>query len=360
MNTLEEERVVAALRALTGGLVVTEQDTLESRAHLTSRLTPSSPRRRTAVVLVAAAALIIVAAVVGLLIRAGDRDVVPQPVTPPTPAERLADALQPDAYAQPEAEFLAGRAPTAADLAGLWLLRNDSADRDTIPMIVDGRGLWRAGVPTYAFFWGASTVAGDTWTRQVDGRSECAREAGLASFSQEWRTALADDGSLHAMLASGSVTCTPMEDAEVWDRLVPGSPVADYLRTASEDANWQAFGPGPGLDGVYVAPATGHVLEIAPDGFRYFRSLADARLVAADRGRLDPDAASGTLSGTCQDGSFAARLESGEVAGVEGYLNASPALRIIPIADSCSSDLTDQGVWLQLFAGLTTLPVIDD
>lgn len=358
MNVVDEERVVAALRALTGGITVTEHDTLESRTRLTSRLTPAPPRRRLAAVLVAAAAVLIVtAAVVGLVLR--DGETVPQPAGPPTPAEQLVDALQPEAYTQSEVEFLAGPAPTAADLTGLWLLRNDSNDRDTVPMVVDRRGLWRVGVPTYAFFWGTSTVAGNTWTRQVDGRSECARGAGLASYNQEWTTALAADGSLRARLASGSETCTPMEKLEVWDRLAPGSPVASYLRAASEGLDWGELGPGLRLDGVYVAPATGHMLEIGPEGFRYFRSPSDATLVAADRGLLDADAAPGTISGTCQGGRFAGRLESGEVDGVEGYLNANPAIRITPTADSCSSDLTDQGTWVLLFSGRADRPVVE-
>lgn len=361
MNELEEQRVITALRALTGGLTVTEQDTLESHAQLTSRLTASSPRRRTATVLVAAAALIVAAAIVGLVTRDGDRATVPQPATPLTPAERLVDELQPDAYTLPGAEFLAGRAPTAADLVGLWVLRNESPDSsDVAPMIVDGRGFWRVGVPTHALIWGTSSVAGDSWTRQVDGRSQCAQEGGVAGFSQDWTTALAADGSLRTKLASGQNVCTPLEGTEVWDRVAPGSPVADYLRAASEDLDWQAAGSSIPIEGVYVAPATGHVLEILSEGFRYFRSLTDARLDAADRGELDPEAAQGTISGTCQGGSFAGRLETGVVPGVEGYLIANPAIRITPSADSCSSDLAAQGIWVHLFEGRSDQPVVEN
>lgn len=225
MNERDEQRVIEALRELTGGLTVTEQDINTAEARLKDRLEPPSPRRRLVVLAAAVAAVLAAGLVISQTIDLND-DAAPPAGTPPSPADSLRAALQADAYALPSADFTAGAHPTAQDLTGFWLLRAPYNS----PMFVDGNGGWSAGTPTAPFMSGTSTLAGDTWTRRLGDRGACAQDAGLVGFSQPWRAALAHDGSLRAELTIDDTTCTPAEGREVWDRVGPGSPVADYLR----------------------------------------------------------------------------------------------------------------------------------
>ena len=104
--------------------------------------------------------------------------------------------------------------------------------------------------------------------RQLGHPSECPR-------TQSFTTAVASDGSLRAQVASADNTCTETDGLEVWDRLAPGSPVADYLRAMAAEANWQPTSVPMGIiHGNYVAPSTGHVLVVTANGrYRYYDSL---------------------------------------------------------------------------------------
>ena len=341
MNQLEQQRVIEALRALTGGLTVTEQDINIADARLRDNLEPPSPRRRLALLAAAAAAVLAVAFVVFQTLDPGD-DAAP-PTEPPTttPADSLRAALQADAYTL-SSGFTAGARPTAQDLAGFWLLRAPYG----FTLFVDGNGGWRGGTPLDRQAYGTSTVAGNTWTRRFDDGTACAQDNGGGLF-QSWRAALAGDGSLRLQLTGGEPTCTPADTREVWDRVDPGSPVADYLLAMSQEATWQSTSGPLDWEGVYVAPESGHVLAVTRDGsYRYYDTLTDARLVAADRGDLE--SAAGTVTGTCAAGAFSGNLETTQVPGVDGYVLPFNAIRIATTTDSCASGIAAQGVWVNV------------
>lgn len=335
MNERDELRVIEALRALTGGLTVTEEDIVTAGGRLREHLEPPSPHRRLPLLVAAAAALL---AVIGYVaFQASDRDGnAAPPVSKPThtPADDLRSALQADAYGLASGQFTAGARPTYQDLAGFWLLRVPYG----FTMFVEGDGDWRMGEPHSAWVYGDSTLAGTTWTQRL------ADGDGCVPPSRPWRAGLAADGSLRLELKVASATCTPADDREVWDRVAPGSPIAGYMLAEAQAAMWHAV-PTLAWRGLYVSPKTGHLLEVSKTGrYRYYDALPGARLVPADRGDLE--LADGTLTGSCAGGSFSGRVQTGYIPGVDGYVASFDALRINTSRDGCRS--IAQGIWVQV------------
>jgi hypothetical protein len=341
MTQRDEQRVIDALRAFTGGLTVTDHDITTAESRLRDRLEPPSPRRRPLVILAVAVAAALV--VVFFASQAIDRDEdSPSPAgTPPSsPADTLKAALQADAYRLTSAEFTAGAPPTARDLVGFWLLRSPY----NAPIFVDTNGGWRLGDVEGAWV-GTSTVDAGTWTRVIQNPGDCA--PGREPVSQSWHTALAADGSLRAQLTSSNVNCTPAEDREVWDRVASGSPVGDYLLAMAQKATWQAAPGAFAREGLYVAPETGHVLQVDADGtYRYYDSLTGVEVVAADRGRLE--STGDTVIGSCTGGSFSASLETTRIPGVHGYTEPRDAVRMRSTTNTCASAVADQVVWVNI------------
>ena len=72
MNQRDEQRVIEALQAFTGGLIVTENDMLIAGRSLKDNLEPPHPRRRLAIVAVAAAAALVAGFVIFGVIDTGD------------------------------------------------------------------------------------------------------------------------------------------------------------------------------------------------------------------------------------------------------------------------------------------------
>jgi hypothetical protein len=334
MNQRDEQRVIEALQAFTGGLTVTENDMLIAGRNLKDNLEPPRPRRRLAMVAVAAAAL--VAGFVAFeFINANDDTDTVKPAQTQTPAEVLTAALEPNAYSVPVDESGDGTPPTAEQLAGFWLLR---PYRDVaVPMLVTGNGSYSLGANGLT---GASTLSGSTWLRQLGPHAGCPR-------TQAFTTAIASDGSLRAQVAPADNSCTVTDGLEVWDPVAPGTPVADYLSAMAGEANWQATSVPSGQQGIYVGPSTGHVLVITDKGrYRYYDSLTANELVAADRGELESDA--GTVSGSCTGGSFSGRLETAPIPGVDALLDGSTAIRITADTDSCATSVATEDVWVRV------------
>ena len=110
MNQRDEQRVIEALQAFTGGLTVTENDMLIAGRNLKDNLEPPRPRRRLAMVAVAAAALVAGFVVFQVINASDDADTV-KPAQTQTPAEALTAALEPDAYNLPVDESGASDSP---------------------------------------------------------------------------------------------------------------------------------------------------------------------------------------------------------------------------------------------------------
>jgi hypothetical protein len=357
MNEIEEQRVIEALQAITGGLTVTERDIIDAGTRLQHNLKAAPPRRNRALLAVAAAVVLIVG-IVSVQALTGDEKSAPSPAGERSPAETLEAALQADPYALADAEFTAGTRLTAQALAGLWLVRPNDASQfsDSAPLYVDGDGDWRIGVPTAPLWHGTSTLAGDTWTRRLDERSHCAKNNSLVGAVQPSTAAIASDGSLRVQLTGDDMSCTRLDYREVWDRVAPGSPVTDYLRSVSNKIEWEATSD-EAWEGVYVAPGTGHMLVVDRDGsYRYYDNLTAARLVGADEGDIDVDPAQGTVAGTCGGGTFTGRVEVGQTPGVVRYVQPLSAMRITTAENGCGSDVAEQGLWVKLFAGFTGTP----
>jgi hypothetical protein len=338
VNQREEQRVIEALRAITGGLTVTEQDIQTASGRLRSSLKPPSPRRRRTVLASAAAAAVIVAGYIAFQVMDRDENAA-SPATPaPSAADALEESLDADPYGPTNADFNSGAVPTARDLAGLWLIR---APYDS-PLVVDGNGDWSYGTLQHPDPHGTSTLTGQTWTRRIDGRH-------CVGLKLPWTASIARDSSLHLEFAGTSNACTPADDREVWDKLVPGpSPVLQFLRDSSAKIDWQKPTDWS-WQGLYVNPETGHVLEVANGGsYWYLDSATGQELVPSDSGELDLAAQPGTMSGTCGGGSFATSFEVGKTPSVEDYALPRDAVRIAASGDACSPGLGAAGVWVKL------------
>jgi hypothetical protein len=340
MTQSDERRVVEALRSFTGGLTVTDQDITTAENRLKESFEPPpSPRRRLAILAAAVAAVLVAGFFLAQSLSQKD-DSAPPANTPSSPADTLKAALQADAYRLTSAEFTAGAPPTARDLVGFWLLRSPY----DAPIFVDGNGGWRLGSVEGGWV-GPSTLDAGTWTRVIRNPGDCA--PGRGPLSQSWHTALAADGSLRAQLTSSNVNCTPAEDREVWDRVTSGSPVGDYLLAMAQKATWQAAPGAFAREGLYVAPETGHALQIDADGsYRYYDSLTGTQVIAADQGRLESTGE--TVTGSCTGGSFSADLETTRIPGVVGYTEPRDAVRMRSTTHTCASAVADQVVWVNI------------
>ena len=344
MTDSDERRVIEALRAFTGGLTVTDQDITTAESRLKESFEPPHSPRRGLVILAAAVAAVLV---VGFFVsQAIDRheDSAPPAANPSSPAEALEAALQADAYDLDSEAFGAGALPTAGDMAGFWLLREPFS----APLLLDGNGDWRIGFSAGAAWHGTSALDGDTWTRRHDDSTGCAEENGVSHFSHSWRTALAQDGSLRLQLTRGINVCTPAEDREVWDRVAPGSPVSDYLVAATKEADWHAAPRTLRWLGLYVAPGTGHVLEVADDGtYRYYDSLSDVSR-ATDHGELGVDGRQ--TEGSCAGGRFSGTAETTQLPGVPDYVGSYDAFRLDITMNTCESSIGNETVWVHVFS----------
>ena len=349
MNQREEQRVIEALRAFTGGLTVTDNDIITASARFRSELEPPPRRRRTAM-LVAAAAAAVVAGVVALQAIDRDEDSAP-PATvpgPPTPslapaAQTLTDALAAKPYTLSNEDFAAGSRLTAQSMSGLWVLRPTSTTSvedgaNTAPMYVEADGGWRIGHLHGPFSFGVTALDGDTWSRRMDDRSRCAMNHEWVGYTDFRGTAaIAADGSLRMQLTSDT-ECTLLGSREVWDRLAPGSPVLTYFRSVMDEIDWEPSSATVG-EGTYVAPDTGHVLVVNSDGsYGYYEDLTGDQLVA-----------------TCQ-GTFTKPVEAGRTPGLDGYVFGHAAMRVTAAGEGCAPEVADQGGWVLLHTSPTDMP----
>ena len=335
MNQRDEQRVVEALQAFTGGLVVTEHDIIEAGARLQRNVKkPPSHRRRIALVAAAAAVVLVGGTLAFTALNDNERSAPPVDV-PATPAETLIAALEADAYFELPSE--SGTAPTIEQLNGLWTMR--PYGDVSIPLIVTGDGSFRLGIAQPGNVFSTSSISGHTWTRATP-------ESGCPQ-THRYTAALLPDGSLRLQIDQADVTCTILPGAEVWDPLAPGTPMADYLLAMAREASWQPVAESSLQEGLYVAPDTGHVLEVAVDGsYGYYDSLTEDQLVPADRGDLEPGP--GTVTGTCTGGSFSGNLETAQIPGVEGLTFETTAMRITADRDGCASGVTADEVWVRV------------
>lgn len=338
MNSEQERRVVEALQALTGGLTVTEHDTLTAQNRLKDNLEPPSPRRKLALVAAAAAALTIVGYVAVQAIDDPEDDAGRTITTGvPSAGDRLAEQLQDNAYGGVQDDFLGDVAPSQSDFEGLWLLRTPS---DGV-LFVDGDGDWgHYGAPGNLI--GRSTLDGRTWTRHV--RDHCGGKKTIP-----FTAGLAGDGSLH-LLFTGSVNeCTPAGDREVWDRLVPGpSPVMDYFRDSLDDVTWTNPRASWSWEGEYVDAETGSLLVVEADRtYALYADLTGADVAPSDEGLIGRTADRGQLTASCSAGGLTGRFEVGMIPEAPGLVDSRVAVRVDSADDACG--LAGDQVWVELF-----------
>lgn len=342
MNEIEEQRVIEALRAITGGLAVTEQDIVDAGNRMQHNLKAPKPPRRTPFVLAVAAVVALIAGL-GLyaVIKGNDSGEDLAPANQPTPAQALRDRLDATAYQLSFEAFTQGKPATAADMTGAFLLRPDGpeAREGGILVRVEADGDWSYGFPGLN---AGSSFAPGTWTQRFTEDGECAPDTGAPPLVHGWTTAVAGDGSVHLKLTAGPNVCTVGENYEVWDRLAPGSPVQDYLEAEVDAIAWAPH-TGSQLSGIYYAPATGQLLEVFDGEFLFYTS---ADLSAEDDGQLS--VVSDALTGSCTGGEFSAQVESGMIPAVPGLLAGVQAVRLTPTGGSCASGVSDQAVWLRL------------
>lgn len=326
MNEPEEQRVIEALRAIPGGLIVTEQDILMAGNQLKDRLQSPPPRRRPALLIAAAAATLLVGSLAWLALD-DDEKSDPAPANEPqTPAQALREALEPNAYSlAPDGEgFLAGRAPTAADLAGLWTLRDPYATNLYL-MTADGNWLLGAPVNPAQAPHGDYTLADGVLTRSFAPDISCPTSG--------WAAAIASDSSLRLEFSTGENMCTPADNREVWDRLAPGpAPLMDYFRASAADAEFVAPRSSFALSGVFVGLDTGEVLDVADDGtYALYHDVREWESGPSGTGTLELARAQGGIDGTCgppERGSLQGTVAVTRLPRVKGFAHARQLLRM--------------------------------
>lgn len=350
MNARQEQRVIEALQALTGGLAVTEHDMLVANNKLKDNLEPPSPRRRLIPVAVVAAAAVVAGFVLFQVVDSNN-DAAPPPTSDTSPAEEaLVAALDENGYGGVHEDFNAGSPPSAQDLVGLWLLRAPYSG----PLAVQTDLDWtheNIGNPK-AF--SSSTLDGRSWIRKRDGLDAACRTAngqpGLPALP--WDASMAGDGSLHLAFAGAphQNSCTPADDREVWDRLVPGpSAIMDYFLEVTSELSWQIPMSEFSLSGIYVNVKDGTVLEILDGRFFYIEGIGKPGAATSSLGRLDHAAEPGALEGSCGSAEFNAGLRVGWTPAVTQYVEAHRALQITaPTGDTCRTFGID-GVWVSLY-----------
>lgn len=355
MNELDERRVIEALRALPAAITVTDQDLGQAHTRLHEQL-PADPSRRPAVVTAIVAAAALVAVIYGVTQVTQRDDAAPvgpadrSQQTTSSAAATLAATLDEDAYEGSRREFLAGRTPVPADVPGLWLLRRPYGGT----MVFDADGVWSFESLSMPYLQGDYRLEGDLLTRVVPAEFECVREQELVL---PWTASLAEDGSLRLQFDGADNVCTPANDREVWDRVVPGpSPIADYLRESVRDLAWERPRTVALEHGVYVAPATGHLMDLSESGsYSYYDD--PEKLVAGDRrpadtGRLTTieNGVTTTVQGTCRGGGFAASALEGTIAEVAGIIPELEAVQLTSTEGDCASGIAADAVWVQLFS----------
>ncbi|HSV40311.1 MAG TPA: hypothetical protein VLI04_16235 [Nocardioidaceae bacterium] len=243
--TAEERRVIEALQAHTGGLIVTDQDVNHAQLKLNEKLesTPKRPSTRPFII-GAAAVVVLIAGVVGALTLGGDDKSA-------TPIDRVP--------VDEHADWLTGPDLTPQLLAGMW--REDNATRH-LRFTTDGRVSMdeTAQVVTNPASSGAYSIDGDVITINID---EASRECGGDQLVM--RGSLAEPGRAHLVVTdAGSFGCAPRLVEAAWEQVQPPNPgLGGYV----PEAKWGTpANTTTDMYGAWGAARGAHVLELGRDG----------------------------------------------------------------------------------------------
>ena len=267
----------------------------------------------------------------------GEDDAAPGPADNPGPQETLQATLEEDAYTLPAAEFLAGAAPTPADLAGLWLLREPYR----FTMVMDAEGRWMSGGPSSPFA-GRWTLAGDTLTRHLADDHPC-RDESPGAYPAPWRAALAEDGSLHLEFAGTVNVCSPADDREVWDRAAPTTAMGELFRDSVPSLTWATAGSSLPT-GLYYGADTGRMMDVMRSGRYRIHDPAATGFPVSDQGQMrypEPEA----LRITCGAATVTGTLEAAILPAVE---DAFWVYRISASGPACAAGLGGEETWVHV------------
>jgi hypothetical protein len=341
MNSVDEQRVIEGLQALTGGLVVTEQDITDAHSTLQDRLQPHKPRRARVVIAVAAIAAAIVAGFT-LVNTLGSHDTAPPVVTTTDTPSLL---LDPRAWDLTDQEFMAGVQPTRGDLVGLWHVRTSDDSwlvffgSNGFTTTTNGGGLLN-GKEGNQGTW--QLQAGTLTTRITSGFcvTPTARPEDLVSSS---RVVLMPDGSLHILTRphdlgvhkKGGLCRGAAGDRMLIDRVAPGSSRFVDSFQPQDDA-W--FSPSRhnelSLPGVWVSADANWLLTVDLDlSYRAFRN-GDPTTTPVDEGRLALSS-DGLLRATCRGGGASAQVQLTSNQPIDGLVNQLLMLRGSYVDNTC-------------------------
>ena len=255
--TNEERRVIDALQAHTGGLIVTDQDIHDAQLKLKETLEgpPKRPSSRP-FVLAAAAVVALIAGFVGIQSLGSDDDSTAPPADQP---------------ADPHAAFLTGAMPTAQLLQGVWIIGDDSVHmRFSSPNVVsfDAEGTLFHGPAVQ----GTYAIEGDVVSVSVDGGY---KDCGSVQFSMRMRMAGSNVAHVVPTRTGAAGDCALPEGELVAEQLLPTvEDRASWGPPEKGDVDWPAAGWQPPrgslvLHGDWLALGGGYMLEIVADGTYY-------------------------------------------------------------------------------------------
>jgi hypothetical protein len=248
MSGYDEQRVIDALQAITGGITVTDNDVLDARDRLEKNLTPA-PKRRRMVLAAVAAAVLLVAWVTVASLTGNKQDSAPPPVAPP-PA--------PDLWLE------GGTPPTAESMAGIWQQRSGTF---TQVLVVQADG-------TFAYDWEGTDLGGSPgWHEtldeppmsgsfELDGYQFSTKVyRNQLDWTPAWAQALMPDDTLHTVNTSPGADPAP----STWERVEPVRSRA--FDSAAPAQGWTAPVKDTDLVGVWLPAASGQELVVInPDG----------------------------------------------------------------------------------------------
>lgn len=308
MSTIEE-RLARDIAAVTGGVVVTESDMKEARDAVADRVEigRERTRRRTVAGLIAAAVLI---PIVGVAIsRAQDADRSAPEIGPAQPGQSQPDTVQSGAD-----QWLAGDAPTADLVQGVW-----REDNGTVSIRFTASGAVSSDINGRVFgapdITGHYEIAGHLITVHADGGT-----AGCAGETYVMRASIVEPGLMHFNpTQAGSGECMFVRPQwGAWERIAPVAEGLAGVRIANK--GWHPVTDARELDGLWMAEGGGYVLELDRAGSYY---VADGTGAPVDRGRWTKQGSTLTLASSADsvDCSKGDRLVWGDLEMVDDHPN---------------------------------------
>jgi hypothetical protein len=298
----------------------------------------------------AAVCVVVVTILAGVATLSLSEDRGARPVGPAV--ELRQRLLDPKAWDEPAARFLAGANPKGSDLVGLWRIRGSD---DAWLMLLGADGYWST-TNGWDLFGRGDVGNRGTWSLRA-GRITLQGQEGFLGkgFQQVLDVALMPDGSLHEVTlptagrCGTGVPCAPDDQPErfVFDRVAPGTSRLLTILTSAPSTLLPADAAYLTLRGVWVTGDDWVVTINDEDQFRAFHASGDPSAEPDDTGQVELDS-HGHLTITCRNGAVSAQVELARSEAVTGLLPSGVRMRSTSEHARCPSGLGGVLEWIRV------------